>query len=176
MTCTFFPSETIFYENCHKIDIMSQSGEKSPDQPDPAVEIDAKGARTLTEKALQNYEAQKIAYRKKVNPCWDKVNHFLTENVGISENMKTLEKEIKKSFSKYYATVTDYMNYLIRVGPKDSLGESQLCNLQLDQSQKLVKNFNDKLSAQIKTTAQDTGSVLSSSSSRLSNVLTMKHT
>ena len=74
VSCTFYPSQhdctcTLISSeiDCHKLlFIMSKSGDKSP-----IPSVAEKCKRTLTEKALQNYEAQVATYTAKINTQLD---------------------------------------------------------------------------------------------------------
>ena len=173
-TCTLISSEI----DCHRfIFIMSKSGDKSP-----IPSVAEKRKRTLTEKALQNYEVQVATYTAKINTYLDSVKRFLSENAEISDSdsyntLKCLEKDLKIVFSKYCSNVTQFIDYLTRVGTKDSLEESLITQKHFLEKQQNVTTFSEKLSDLITATKQDSGSILSkhsSSSSNLSNVLVMK--
>ena len=155
VSCNFYPSEHDYTLTLSELDrliiTMSKSGDKSPTS---SVE---KRTQTLTEKALQNYEEQKTAYTTKINTNWDNVNRFLSENAEISDSdsynkLKALEKDFKTTFSKYCSYVTQYIEYLKRVGTKDSIEESLFMQKHFLQSQQTVTIFRDKLSALITAT------------------------
>ena len=152
---------------CYQTFIMSKSGDKSVD-PDPLADTVEKRTRTLTEKALQNYEDQKAVFTKKITTSWEKVNQYLTETVSDTSEvdaLNTLENEMKKYFSLYDANVSQYIEYLSRVGTEDSLEQAQVFKTRLEQAQKLVFDFSSKLSVLIKSKKQDSGSVVSKHSS-----------
>ena len=66
----------------------------------PEAKDDGKRVRTLTEKGLELYEAQKLKHRNKFINSWDKVNRYIAENEELSETTPNIDIELIKKLQR----------------------------------------------------------------------------
>ena len=165
----------------------------------PEAKDDGKRVRTLTEKGVELYEAQKLKHKNKFINSWDKVNRYIAENEELSETtpnidielIKKLQREVSSLYDEYRLTYDEYVSFLLRSGTEDSIQERENILTESENKRQHTDNFRQKVYTiyemikqserhEVKSVKESeihvTKSVKSevSHSSKLSNVLILK--